>query len=99
MLVGNRRALEQAKRNAELFFPVVGVLEELSWFPFQSNSQRLTSSSLADSTLALLEQKLPFFFEGARHLFYDQLEGEMSLKQFFCSSDPPLKDSFSKPFF
>ena len=26
----NRKALEQAKRNADLFFPVVGVLEELS---------------------------------------------------------------------
>ena len=25
-----RKALEQAKRNADLFFPVVGVLEELS---------------------------------------------------------------------
>ena len=30
MTIGDRRALRQAKRNAEHFFPVVGVLEELS---------------------------------------------------------------------
>lgn len=56
MLVANRKALEQAKRNADLFFPVVGVLEELN------------------TTLALLEHKLPSFFAGASHLFYDQLK-------------------------
>ena len=97
MLVGNRRALKQAKRNAERFFPVVGVLEELSWFPFQWNSQRLTFFSLADTTLALLEHKIPFFFEGAHHLFYDQLEGVIPLNQSCCSTDPPLKLSFTKP--
>ena len=30
MIVGDQRALEQAKRNVEQSFPVVGVLEELS---------------------------------------------------------------------
>ena len=30
MNIGDRRALRQAKRNAEQFFAVVGVLEELS---------------------------------------------------------------------
>ena len=30
MIIGDQRALEQAKRNVEQSFPVVGVLEELS---------------------------------------------------------------------
>ena len=65
--------MEQAKRNADLFFPVVGVLEELSKiFPVGSG---LTSFSFTDTTLALLEHKLPSFFAGASHLFYDQLKG------------------------
>ena len=68
--------MEQAKRNADLFFPVVGVLEELSKiFPVGSG---LTSFSFTDTTLALLEHKLPSFFAGASHLFYDQLKGLMS---------------------
>ena len=68
--------MEQAKRNADLFFPVVGVLEELSKiFPVGSG---LTSFSFTDTTLALLEHKLPSFFAGASHLFYDQLKGLFS---------------------
>ena len=68
--------MEQAKRNADLFFPVVGVLEELSKiFPVGSG---LTSFSFTDTTLALLEHKLPSFFAGASHLFYDQLKGLIS---------------------
>ena len=68
--------MEQAKRNADLFFPVVGVLEELS--KIFSVGSGLTSFSFTDTTLALLEHKLPSFFAGASHLFYDQLKGLMS---------------------
>ena len=32
MIIGDQRALRQAKRNVEQSFPVVGVLEELSKF-------------------------------------------------------------------
>ena len=68
--------MEQAKRNADLFFPVVGVLEELSKIFFVGSG--LTSFSFTDTTLALLEHKLPSFFAGASHLFYDQLKGLIS---------------------
>ena len=70
--------MEQAKRNADLFFPVVGVLEELSKIVSRWNSSGLTSFSFTDTTLALLEHKLPSFFAGASHLFYDQLKGLIS---------------------
>ena len=68
--------MEQAKRNTDLFFPVVGVLEELS--KIFSVGSGLTSFSFTDTTLALLEHKLPSFFAGASHLFYDQLKGLIS---------------------
>ena len=31
----------------------------------------------SDTTLALLEYELPTFFEGASHLYYEQLKGEI----------------------
>ena len=86
--------MEQAKRNADLFFPVVGVLEELSKiFPVGSG---LTSFSFTDTTLALLEHKLPSFFAGASHLFYDQLKGLIS-NYLVNSSEHQTEYSIIKP--
>jgi len=49
--------LARAKKNIELFYPVVGVLEMLN------------------STLTVLEKKIPLFFKGVTETYYDQLLG------------------------
>ena len=88
--------MEQAKRNADLFFPVVGVLEELSKIVSRWNSSGLTSFSFTDTTLALLEHKLPSFFAGASLLFYDQLKGLIS-NYLVNSSEHQTEYSIIKP--
>jgi hypothetical protein len=75
-IVGDRAALAQAKANVEAFYPVVGILEELSMCDFIETD---CSHLLPDKTLVVLEHKLPEFFSGAQELYWGSLHGASPL--------------------
>ena len=58
-MLGSKWALNQAMRNIDAFYPVVGILEDMN------------------STLSVLQSRLPKFFRGIVKIYRDKLKGKM----------------------